>query len=127
MILKKLNTQDLLQRRQPFLSISLSWCIMCRNESESVNHLFLHYYLAQRVWTYVLQKFKVSWVLPQDVNQLIEGDFTMHRDKGVLGDTCSSLVIVERKESAHLRRERRDVSQHYRIGLLLGGSMGFYT
>ena len=42
LILKKLNTQDLLQKRQLFLSVSPSWCVMCRNESELVNHLFLH-------------------------------------------------------------------------------------
>ena len=32
--LKKLNTQDLLQKRQPFMYVSLSWCFMCRNGSE---------------------------------------------------------------------------------------------
>ena len=47
--LKKLNTQDLLQKRQPFLSISPSWCVMCRNGSESINHLFLHCLVAQRI------------------------------------------------------------------------------
>ena len=81
LILKKLNTQDLLQNRQLFLFVSPSWCAICRNESESVNNLFLHCSLAQRVWTNILQKFKVSWVFPQDVNQLIEGDFMTHRDK----------------------------------------------
>ena len=83
LVLKKLNTQDLLQRRQPFLSISPGWCVMCKNENESVDHLFLHCTTAQRVWTYVLQKFKVSWVLPYEVTQLIEGDFTMQRDKRI--------------------------------------------
>ena len=52
--LKKLNTQDLLQKRQLFLSVSSSWCVMCRNGSESVNHLFLHCSFAQRVWTIIL-------------------------------------------------------------------------
>ena len=53
-VLKKLNTQDLLQRRQLFLSISPSWCAMYRSKSESVNHLFLHCSLAQKVWAYIL-------------------------------------------------------------------------
>ena len=37
--------------------------------------------MAYRVWTKILQKFKVSWVLPRDVNQLIEGAFMFGRDK----------------------------------------------
>ena len=79
--LKKLNTQDLLQKRQLFLFVSPSWCVNCRNGSESVNHLFLHCSLAQRVWTKIIQKFAVSWVLPQDINHLIVGDFMSGRDK----------------------------------------------
>ena len=81
LILKKLNTQDILQKRQPFLSVSPSWCVMCKQDSESINHLFLHCPLVYRVWIAVIQKFKVSWVLPQDVNQLIEGPFMVGREK----------------------------------------------
>ena len=79
--LKKLNTQDLLQRRKLFLSISPNWCVMCRKSSESVNHLFLHCSVAQKVWTVIIQKFNIIWVLPQDVNHLIEGDFLLGREK----------------------------------------------
>ena len=61
--------------------------------------------MEQKVWTYNLQKFKVSWVLPQYVNQLIEGDLMLGRDKDqiivVLSDICSPLDIVEQKESTH--------------------------
>ena len=49
LILKKLNTQDLLQKRQFFLSVSSNWCVMCRTESESVNHLFLHCHMRHRL------------------------------------------------------------------------------
>ena len=81
LILKKLNTQDLLQKRQPYLSISPSWCVVCKKDCESINHLFLHCPMVYRVWIAVIQKFKVSWVLPQDVNQLIEEAFMVGRDK----------------------------------------------
>ena len=56
---------------------------MCKNENESMDHLFLLCPLAQRLWAFVLQKFKISWVIPQDVNQLIESDFMMHREKRI--------------------------------------------
>ena len=79
--LKKLNTQDLLEKRQPFLLVSPSWCVMCRNGNESVNHLFLHCFVAQRIWTKIIQKFGVTWVLTQDINHLIMGNFMSSRDK----------------------------------------------
>ena len=85
LILKKLNTQDFLQKRQLFLSVSPSWCVMCRNGSESVNHLFLHCYVAQRIWTKILQKFNISWVLPQDINYFILGDFMLSRGPNFCG------------------------------------------
>ena len=78
--LKKLNTQDLSRRRKPFLSISPSLCVMCRKGSKSVNHLFLHCSVAQRIWTIIIQKFNLAWVIPQDINHLIEGDFMMGRE-----------------------------------------------
>ena len=81
LILKKLNTQDLLQKRQPLLYVSPSWCVMCKKGSETVNHLFLHCSVAQKVWTNILQKFTISWVLPQDINHLILGDFMFGRDR----------------------------------------------
>ena len=62
LILKKLNTQDLWKKKKktPFLSISPSSCTICKNESESINHLLLHCSVAQRVWWFIIQKFKVS-------------------------------------------------------------------
>lgn len=38
--LNKTNTQDLLQKRLPFLSISLGWCSMCGVSDETRDHLF---------------------------------------------------------------------------------------
>ena len=83
LILKKLNTHDLLQRRHPFLSTSPSWCVTCRYANESVNYLFLLCPVAQRIWTKIIQKFKVSWVIPQDINHLILGEFMLRRDRRI--------------------------------------------
>ena len=38
----KVNTCDLLQSKRPNLAISPSWCILCRSDNESVNHILLH-------------------------------------------------------------------------------------
>ena len=37
--------------------------------------------MAQRVWTKVLQKFKVYWVIPQDINHFVTSDFMLRREK----------------------------------------------
>ena len=79
--LKNWTLKIFCKKKQPFLSVSPSWCIMCKNGSESVNHLFLHCSVAQRVWTKIMQKFNISWVLPQDINHIILGDFMLRRDR----------------------------------------------
>ena len=56
---------------------------MCRNGSKSINYLFLHCSVAQRIWTKIIQKFGVSWVLPQDINHLIMGNFMSGREKKI--------------------------------------------
>ena len=79
---------------------------MCRNGSESVNHLFLHCSLALKVWTKIIQKFGFSWVLPLDINHFILGDFMSRRDKKA--KVLWSLVILavfwtlEREKPPHL-------------------------
>ena len=39
---RKVNTNDLLQVRRPFKSLNPQWCILCKGEGETIDHLFLH-------------------------------------------------------------------------------------
>ena len=39
---RKVNTNDLIQLRRPYRPLNPQWCILCKGEGESIDHLFLH-------------------------------------------------------------------------------------
>ena len=45
----------------------VDWCIMCRCNGETVDHLLLHCGKANRLWSLVFRSFGISWVLPRSV------------------------------------------------------------
>lgn len=48
--LNKLSTHDLLQRRNPFISLSPGWCCLCKEDRETADHIFLHCPFSQNIW-----------------------------------------------------------------------------
>jgi hypothetical protein len=44
---------------------------MCKRGGESVSHLLLHCPVSQELWGLVFALFRVSWVMPQDVEDLL--------------------------------------------------------
>ena len=49
----------------------MDWCIMCRHCGETVDHLFLHYEMAYRLWSFVFITFGLSWVIPRSIPDLL--------------------------------------------------------
>ncbi|XP_026378791.1 uncharacterized protein LOC113273256 [Papaver somniferum] len=47
-------------------------CVMCNNEGESVDHLFMHWDTTFAVWDYFIKAFHISWPMPSTVMQLFE-------------------------------------------------------
>ena len=39
---KRVNTCDILQKRRPKLAISPSWCSLCKQKGENIDHILLH-------------------------------------------------------------------------------------
>lgn len=68
--LDKILTPNYLQSRWWNLA---NRCIMCMREEESVNHLFMFYPIASKVWDFFLSSFHISWVLPKYFSKLIKG------------------------------------------------------
>ena len=62
--LRKCLTIDNLRKRKVCI---LDWCYMCKCNSESVNHLFLHCPVASELWDMVFGLFGVNWVMPLSV------------------------------------------------------------
>jgi hypothetical protein len=49
------------------------WCCMCKNDDESVDHLFIHCGTAQMLWNLVLRSVGIDWVFPSCVLDLLFG------------------------------------------------------
>lgn len=48
-------------------------CILCKQEEESVSHIFIHCSMAKLVWDFFLSHLQISWVFPKFINALIMG------------------------------------------------------
>uniref|UniRef100_A0A7N2LG27 COP9 signalosome complex subunit 8 n=1 Tax=Quercus lobata TaxID=97700 RepID=A0A7N2LG27_QUELO len=51
----------------------VDWCILCRCNGESANHLLLHCDKAYLLWSMVFRSFGISWVLPRSVADMLFG------------------------------------------------------
>ena len=65
--LNHINTIEMLQKRRPFMSLSPHWCVLCKKELESTNHLFLHCSFAEIIWSYFLSNQSRMWVMPESL------------------------------------------------------------
>jgi hypothetical protein len=65
--LGRLLTIDNLRKRH---LIILDWFCMCKQSGESVDHLLLHCFMAQELWSMVFGLFGVHWVMPCHVLHL---------------------------------------------------------
>ena len=55
-VLKKVNTNDMLQLRRPFKVLSYNWYILSRRNSERIDHLFLHCPITLGLWHRILSQ-----------------------------------------------------------------------
>ena len=51
----------------------VDWCIMCRSNGETVDHLLLHCGKVYRLWSLVFRSFGFFWVLPRSVADALFG------------------------------------------------------
>jgi hypothetical protein len=66
----RILTCDNLMRRGYTMA---GWCCMCCCDGETVDHLLLHCSAVQKLWNYVFLTFRVHWVLPRQVADLLFG------------------------------------------------------
>ena len=50
-----------------------SWCCMCKNAEETVDHLLLHCWVARQLWNFVFLFVGIDWVLLLHVSNLLFG------------------------------------------------------
>jgi hypothetical protein len=77
--LGQILTVDNLRRRR---IIIVSWCCMCKEDGETVDHLLLHCDFAKELWDMVFVLFGLHWVMPRRVIELFacwQGNFGRHQ------------------------------------------------
>lgn len=60
---RKVNSNDLLQLRRPDESLNPHWCILCKRDGESIDHLFLHYPFTSGMWHKLFRLGSLVWDL----------------------------------------------------------------
>ena len=66
--LGKILTADNLRKRNIIL---VSWCCLCKEAGETVDHLLLHCPVAHDLWNLVFSMFGGHWVMPGRVLDLL--------------------------------------------------------
>ncbi|CAL9004181.1 unnamed protein product, partial [Prunus brigantina] len=46
----KINSCDSIQRRHPKMCLSPSWCVLCKDNAESIDHMFIHCSYSLKLW-----------------------------------------------------------------------------
>ncbi|RVW63727.1 hypothetical protein CK203_052776 [Vitis vinifera] len=59
----KVNTNDKLQLRRPYKALCPQWCILCKGNGESIDHLFLHCPVTIGLWHRLFNLVGLIWVL----------------------------------------------------------------
>lgn len=62
--LQKILVVDNLKKRYHIL---VNGCPLCLAEEESPNHLLIHFTFSTKVWTDILSRFRLSWVMLQSM------------------------------------------------------------
>ena len=77
-----------------------SWCGMCKNAEETVDHLLIHCRFARQLWNFVFQSAGINWVLPHHVPEMLFGwwNWIGKRSSGVWNLTPSCLMWTIWKE-----------------------------
>ncbi|KAK9927793.1 hypothetical protein M0R45_024959 [Rubus argutus] len=67
----KINTCDVVQRKRPGSCLSPNWCIMCKKEQETIDHVFLHCPVALSLWMKLFREVNISWIIPKQCFSLL--------------------------------------------------------
>ena len=93
---RKLNTNNLLQLRRPYKSLSPWWCILCKGDGESVDHLFLHCSFTIGLWQKLFNLTYMMWVPTRSIEEMLiivfQGLGNSIIDKSLWKIACLSLV-----------------------------------
>ena len=71
MAYKKVNTNDMLQLRRPFKSLTTNWCILCMGNGGMIDRLFLHCPINSGLWHNLFKQARLHWVQPKSIRDMM--------------------------------------------------------
>ena len=71
LVLGKVGVHSNLQKRRPHHSLSPGWCVLCKKDNETLDHLFLSCDFSFRLWCKILKEFGRDWVTPRSSLELL--------------------------------------------------------
>ena len=69
--LKEPNTNNMLQVRRPYKSLSPHWCILCKGSGESIDHFFLHCSVTLGLWHRPFNVVNLDWVPARSIGDIM--------------------------------------------------------
>lgn len=77
-------------------NLSLHCCILCEDDGETANHIFIHCILTNKIWCRLLNLFCVSWpVSLKTIMGLLSGNFGKGANKKVINLwRCDGLALL---------------------------------
>ncbi|RVW46854.1 Transposon TX1 uncharacterized 149 kDa protein [Vitis vinifera] len=94
----KVNTNDKLQLRRPYKSLCPQWCILCKGNGESIDHLFLHCPVTIGLWNKLFKLAGLDWVPPRSFEDMLviafKGLGNSLRGKTLWQVACLTLVWI---------------------------------
>ncbi|KAJ9687316.1 hypothetical protein PVL29_015988 [Vitis rotundifolia] len=122
----KVNTNDKLQLRRPYKSLCPQWCILCKGDGESIDHLFLHCPVTIGLWHKLFNLAGLVWVPPRSfVDMLViafKGLGNSLRGKTLWQIACLTLVWMVWQE-----RNKRIFEEKGRTEEILWDLILFYS
>ena len=134
---KKVKTNDMLQLRGPYKSLTHDRCISCMGSGESIDHLLLHCPTTLGLWHKLFNLAMMDWVPPKNICDMITISYKglgssvggntiwkitcltvpwiLWRDRYVVGFTFKSIPPFEPLVPMHLKA----------LHLMLFNSIGF--
>lgn len=65
--LNRINTLDMLQWRRPSMALSSHWCVLCKKDSASANHISIHCNFSKNIWNHLFASLMRMWVMPNEM------------------------------------------------------------
>ena len=93
---RRVNSCDVLQSRRPNKALSPSWCILYKQDSESVDHLIIRCRFSQLIWDKIKWEFQIVSVLPNYWYALLcmEWQFIGNRKKAKILWRCCIMAAA---------------------------------